>query len=549
MTQALPPLTPTGETSAPFKPVAIGPVWDLTEDGSYRLPERTLGWEILGWTAKFLRQPDGPDAGSPWRYTREQARFILWWYALDDLARFSYRYGVMRRPKGHGKDPLGATVSLVELLGPCRFDRWAPDGSPIGKQHPAAWVQIAAVNQEQTKNTMTLFPAMVSDDAKETYDVDMGKQIIYARQGRARLEAVTSSPRSLEGGRATFVIMNETHHWLKANDGHAMAAVIARNAGKSRDASSRALAITNAHLPGEDSIGEQDWDAYEQEASGEIPPTGRLYDSIEAPDGLDPKNPEHVAIGVKAARGDSNWAPLERVVQEFLDPRISVAEAQRFYWNKISGSDKSWIDLDEWRACKRADVEVSQRERICLGFDGSLRNDSTALVACRLSDGHIWPVQIWEKPDGPLGNSWQVPREEVDGVVDRMFREFDVYYLYADPPHWQDYVDRWASTYGEKTVVEFYTNSPTRMARALERLHTSVMARELTHNGDPVLSRHVGNALGVERAGGVQVNKRKKSDKIDALVAATLAYEARNDAVADGALVNPVAAYISWDDL
>lgn len=542
------PLPTTVPFSEPIEPLAIGPTWQRDARGKWILPDRTLGWEILGWTAKYLRQPDGPTAGEPWRYTPEQARLVLWWYAVDENGVFAYRYGVMRRPKGHGKDPLAASLALVEMVGPCRFAGWRADGEPMAKPHPAAWVQVAAVNQEQTKNTMSLFPSMISNELKDAYDIDLGKTIIYARQGRARLEAVTSSPRALEGGRPTFAILNETHHWLRANEGHGMAAVIARNAGKSRDASSRVLAITNAHLPGEDSIGERDWDAYEKEAAGEIAPTGRLYDSIEAPDGLDPKNPQHVEAGIRAARGDSNWAPLARVVQEFLDPRIAPAEAMRFYWNKVAGSDADWIDLAEWRACKR-DVDIELGERICLGFDGSLRNDSTALVACRLSDGHMWPVQIWEKPDGPQGNSWQVPREEVDGVIDRMFREYDVYYLYADPPHWQDYVDRWAASYGDKVVIEFFTNSPTRMARALERLHTSILAHEVTHDGDTTLTRHVGNAMGVERAGGVQINKRKKSAKIDALVAATLAYEARNDAIADGALMVPAVAYINWDEL
>ncbi|WP_143061048.1 hypothetical protein [Saccharopolyspora shandongensis] len=49
-----------------FAPVLIG----LQE-----VPERTLGWELLAWTADFLRQPDGENAGQPWRFTREQAPF------------------------------------------------------------------------------------------------------------------------------------------------------------------------------------------------------------------------------------------------------------------------------------------------------------------------------------------------------------------------------------------------------------------------------------------------------------------------------------------
>src|SRR4051812_32744134 len=83
-----------------FEPVAIGPTWQRDSSGAWVLPERTIGWDVLGWTAEYLRQPDGPDAGGPWRYTDEQARFILWWYALDEDGRFIYRYGMLRRVKG-----------------------------------------------------------------------------------------------------------------------------------------------------------------------------------------------------------------------------------------------------------------------------------------------------------------------------------------------------------------------------------------------------------------------------------------------------------------
>lgn len=48
------------------------------------------------------------------------------------------------------------------------------------------------------------------------------------------------------GGRTTWALLNEPHHWLANNSGHEMAAVIERNATKSADCSSRTLAITNA---------------------------------------------------------------------------------------------------------------------------------------------------------------------------------------------------------------------------------------------------------------------------------------------------------------
>lgn len=85
-----------------LNPVAIGPTWQRNADGSWLLPEKTLGWHVIEWAARHLVQPDGPDAGQPWRWTDEQARLLLWWYAVDEYGRFLFRRGVIRRMKGWG---------------------------------------------------------------------------------------------------------------------------------------------------------------------------------------------------------------------------------------------------------------------------------------------------------------------------------------------------------------------------------------------------------------------------------------------------------------
>ncbi|CAM5681519.1 terminase [Streptomyces badius] len=126
---------------------------------------------------------------------------------------------------------------------------------------------------------MTLFPSIFTKRAIEEYRIDLGKEIIYADKGRARMEAVTSSPRALEGGPPTFTSMGETHHWLESNSGHEMAAVIERNATKSADGQSRTLADTNAFEPGEDSVAERTRDAYEAAQAGRAADTG-LFDEL-----------------------------------------------------------------------------------------------------------------------------------------------------------------------------------------------------------------------------------------------------------------------------
>ncbi|MEV3856054.1 hypothetical protein AB0J38_17235 [Streptomyces sp. NPDC050095] len=161
---------------------------------------RTLGWEVLSWTATHLLQPDGPNAGGPWTYTPEQVRILLRWFEIDDAGVFVRRQGTIRRLKGWGKDPFLASLALVEFVGPARFGGWREDGAPYAVPHQAPWVQVAAVSKDQTRNTMRLFGPMLSPELIAEHGIDLGKEIIYSRAGGV-IEAVTSSPRALEGGR------------------------------------------------------------------------------------------------------------------------------------------------------------------------------------------------------------------------------------------------------------------------------------------------------------------------------------------------------------
>lgn len=79
-------------------PIQLGPTWRMDDDGRWLLPERTLGWQIAGWCAEYLRAKEG----GPWRFTSEQLRFILWWYAVDEHGEFVFRTGVLQRLKGWG---------------------------------------------------------------------------------------------------------------------------------------------------------------------------------------------------------------------------------------------------------------------------------------------------------------------------------------------------------------------------------------------------------------------------------------------------------------
>lgn len=529
-------------------PVTIGPTWQRSGDhpSGWLLPELTLGWHVVMWQAEALQRPDG----SPWRYTPEQLRFVLWWYAVDSDLRWVFRDGVLQRLKGWGKDPVASTLGATEFVGPCRPDRsgrtvrdpWGRE-HPAGVSHPAAWVQYAAVSRDQNRVTMTLFPSLFTRAALERYEIDLGKEIIYGGRGAWRIEAVTSSPRALEGTRPTQVFRNETHHWLATNDGHEMDAVIDRNSTKSADGYSRALSLTNAYLPGEDSVAERARDAFEQMRSGKSAVSGLLYDSLEAPAEA-PLSAEAAPRVVELVRGDSTWLDVPRIVQAILDPRNPPSRSRRFWYNQIVAAEDAWVAPYEWDACEVKDRLLEDGEDVVVFFDGSKSDDATALVGCCVSDGHVFLIGCWERPAGlDRRVRWLVPRDQVDATVEQMCETWQVRGFFADPGageddsgerYWDGHIDEWGRRYGDRLVLQaapsvphpvmWDMRSPARQrefVEATERTYSDIVVnRSLTHDGNRVLYRHVVNARRRPSRWGVAIGKehRESAKKIDAAV-------------------------------
>ncbi|MFJ6183757.1 terminase [Streptomyces sp. NPDC092295] len=524
------PPTLTPEEIDLLEPTFIGPTWKKDAFGRWVLPSKTLGWQIAGWCSEWLRSEDG----GPWKFTKEQLRFVLHWYAVDDSGRFINRKGVLQRMKGWGKDPLLAVLCLVEMVGPSRFSHWDEAGEPVGKAHPRAWVQVTAVNQSQTTNTMALIPSLMSDAFKAKYDVKDGAVLIRALGGKVRLEAVTSSYRALEGKRTTFTLLNETHHWVSGNNGHKMYETIDGNATKQ---DSRYLAITNAFLPGEDSVAERMRESFEKIREGRAVDIGYMYDSIEAHPET-PLTPEALLIVIPKIRGDAVWLIPQTIVQSVLDTTISASRSRRMWLNQVVAEEDAIYGPAQWDPLLDEAKSLKPEDEIVLGFDGGKSSDSTALVALRVRDMHVVLLNIWEHPEGEAGRHWNVPRHEVDSAVHEAFRMFDVKAFFADVALWESYIADWSETYGEGLAAKSPTGkdsigwdmrgSQRAVTMAHERLMRTVFDKKLSHDGDLTLRRHVLSARRRTNNYGISFGKESKDSprKIDAYAALMLAHEA-----------------------
>ncbi len=527
--------------SLDWTPKLIGPSWQIDKRGRWVLPQRTIGWDVLGFCSNWLDLD-----GEPWRFTLEQARIVLWWYALDETGRFLFDDGVLQRLKGWGKDPLGACLLFTEAIGPSRFDGWKGKGTkhPLAEMAPNPWVQTAAVSLEQTKNTMRLFPAMVPKRTQQRFRMQIGKELIHSLNDQSLIQAVTSSPATLEGARSTFVLKNETHHWNSSNDGHDMAAVVERNATKSKGGAARALAITNAFEPGEDSVAERDREAWERAAEGETLTTGIFYDSLEAPPEAE-LSAEHAPEVAAAIRGDSTWLDTQRIVRFILDTRNPPSRSRRFWYNQIHAAEDAWVDPLNFDA--RQDVRtLDPADDVVVFFDGSKSDDATGIVGCRVSDGHVFTLGMWQRPPGPRGEKWTAPREVIDVAIDDVFADFNVVAFWADPSHalddetqdryWTEIIDGWHRRHGVnlepewwavkgKHSVEWDMTSPQRTAQFTGAAMVTAEAidepeGDLTWDGDPRLRRHTHNAKRRPNRYGISVGKQHRDSphKIDLAV-------------------------------
>lgn len=529
----------------------------------------TLGWQVLGWISANLIVPDGPTDGEALKFTREQAEFVLKLYEVDRtfngpaIAGRAMRNGrlirraVLSRPKGWGKSPLVGALCLVEALGDVVFDGWDANGRPVGRPwHTLGFkpkVQIVAVSEDQTANTWEPTLDMARrGPVLDNYAIDPMDTFISVPRGL--IEAVTSSGTSREGFRPVFSAMDQTESWTPSNGGRKLAATIRRNLGKVNGCS---VETPNAFEPGVLSVAEKSFEAWQKQLEGKTKiATGLLFDHREAPPDTDPTDEKSLLAGLAYAYGESadvngGWVNLTRLIAEYWDPDTDPQDARRFYLNQVTHATDAWLSQPEVAACRDLATWVEPGELITLGFDGSRKRahgvtDATALIGCRVRDGYLFEIRVWEQPDGPLGVGWQVPELEVDAEVRAAFAKYNVVGFFADPAKWESWLSSWEAAFHDKLKVKASRDHPTywwmtggralQIVRATDQLHTAFENRECSYDGSAIFTRHLLNARRRSSNAGWQIAKEfpESPRKIDAAVAAILAWQARLAAIAAG---------------
>lgn len=527
----------------------------------------------------FVVHGPGDVQGEPVEHGDEYTAFIVDCYALDKKGRRLYDSAFLSRPKGCDKSGLGARFALFEALGPCRFDvqsGWAKGGEvyedpwglgfryeyspgePMARPVKVPFIRCMATEEGQTGNVYdTIHFNLTEGPLSEVPGIDPGITRVYL-PGGGEITPSTASAAAKDGGKETFVVFDETHVYVTP-ELRRMYAVVTRNLRKRKKiAETWFLETTTMYAAGEESVAEATYKLADLIREGQAQGQAKVRRErllLDHRYGVcaDLGDEKELTRAIADAYGDAlGWNELSALVDEFYDPRAKVADSARYFLNSQSSAPDAWITEPEWASRLNVDAVVADRDVITLGFDGSRRRargvtDATALIGCRVSDGHLFELGVWEQPDGPAGKDWQVPVSEVEAAIASAFKRFTVVGFYADPAKWESQVAAWEAKYGKKLLVKSTQQHPiqwwmtggrsTFVVRALEQFLTALLAGDLSHSGESALTRHVLNARRRPTKQGMQIAKEHPDSarKIDACVAAVLAYQARLAAVAKDA--------------
>jgi phage terminase large subunit-like protein len=466
----------------------------------------------------------------------EEVRFLQHAYELRPTGTRRWRRAFLSRLKGFGKTHFAAAVADLEFVGPCRCDGFDARGEPVGVPAVAPAVYFAATEETQAMLGYDDAVELLREGrASEELDLDIGQtRTFLLGPGGGVLRFLSAGASSKEGYRPSFIAVDET--WLfeapplkrffitllgglpKRQDAWMMETSTSPAAGSSAVAAETLAGSASALERGvelpvfvDHRAASERWDITDRD--------GRREALLEA-------------AGTAHTRVD-----LEYMLDIYDDPQMSEAEWRRRYLNQSVAPIDAWLPAGAWEACADTDRSLEPGDWITIGFDGSDRRDSTAVVAVRVDDGHAELLGLWEPAGGRRAvQGAEIDRQAVDATIARAMSDYVVVRAYFDPWFWQSDVARWEQEYRRSRVRSWPTNRVAAMVAAVAGAETAILNGEITHNGDPRLARHVANARRRERRSGHVLEKDAKDSprRIDAAIALVLALEARRDVVASG---------------
>lgn len=467
---------------------------------------RSRGDDTSGFIDTFCRvtkESIGGRAGELVVMRGWQRELMRYTFAERSDGRLRHRQALIGVARKNGKSALGAGIALDHLL-------FAAPGSEV---------YSCAGDREQARIVFGTARRMVELEPELGERLKLYRDAIEHTEAGSVYKVLSAEAYSKEGLNPTLVLFDEVH----VQPNRELWDVMAQAMGARTEP--LMVGITTAGVrydtSGQDSLCYGMYQYGQRVVSGEIDDPSFFFAWWEPKNAdADHRDPD---TWREASPGYGDIVSAEDYAATVL--RTPEAEFRTKRCNQFVASGTAWFPAGAWEACEPEEsIAIPDATEVCLGFDGSFNNDSTALVVVTCGEApHIDVVECWEKP-AEAAQDWAVPIVAVEDAIRDACRRWTVREIVCDP-------FRWARTYqileDEGLPIVEYPQSPSRMTPATQRFYEAVMNKGLTHSGDKRLARHISNTVLKQDSRGTRIVKEAKNSarKIDLAVAAVMAFD------------------------
>lgn len=455
-------------------------------------------------------------AGDPIVLRDWQEELLNYVFAVDENKKLKHRLALVGMARKNGKSAISSGIALWGLF-------MGENGGEI---------YSCAADRDQARIVFGDAKKMIESNPELSSQVKLYRDAIEVPSTGSIYRVLSSEAFTKEGLSPSLVIYDELH----AAPNRELFDVMQLGMGARRQP--LLLAITTAGVKS-DSTG-LDSTAYSLYQYGQKVARGEIKDSTffmawwEAPIDSNHRDPKTWALA-NPAFGDLNSVEdFESAVK-----RTPESEFRTKRTNAWVSSQNAWLPNGSWENCADDIKSISPDQEIIIGFDGSFSGDASVIVGVSVEDTpHVFLIKAWEKQPTDT-DDWRVDIAEVEATIIEACKNYKVREVACDPFRWQ----RSMQVLQEMgiPIVEWPSTSALRMVPACSKFYDAVAEQKLTHDNNPLLARHLSNAVvKIDRIGPRIVKEHKGSPrKIDAAVASIIAFDRATVQVIEPEVIRP----------
>jgi phage terminase large subunit-like protein len=217
----------------------------------------------------------------------------------------------------------------------------------------------------------------------------------------------------------------------------------------------------------------------------------------------------------------ASWQTPEWLEQ--MQQQLRPNAYRRLYRNEFVAAESSFVSMEDWDACMNQELRPVMHAPglpVWIGLDASVRHDQTAIVAVTYDENQNKVRLVNHRvfrpsPDAPLDFE-----ATVIATLEEWRRHYQVRRILADPYQLESIIQ---GLQKRGLPIEAFNQTLPNLTEAASNLFQLVRSRTLQVYSDDDMRRSVLQTVASESARGWKLAKEKQSQKIDVVIALSMA--------------------------